>query len=232
MRYDYIHEFMLTQPDAEYRGVISRMTYARQTRYKPNWIWQKRGGENVVGKKQPNVKGKKVGVKKLDIPQPATQAQEQAPTQSQAQTQEFDIIMDSTDILEQPGVSAIEEVKHPKGKKPRSKKKTADIPVDVAVVDKEKVPDTTNVLESAQEFDIVLEQPSTPDSKNVVDEPIASEYKQISIKLTKTKKQPKEQPILGEGDEEVGLIEPIKPKRVYKKKTAQIQEQGQGVVEP
>jgi hypothetical protein len=248
MRYDYIHEFMLTQPDAEYRGVISRMTYARQTRYKPNWIWQKRGGDSA--KKQPNVKAKKTVAKKMD------EVVDKAP--------EFDIIIDSTDILEQSGVNVsvgIDEVKQPKVKKPRSKKKTiGDVNVTAAVEEKVHVKKTKGqgqgqkqVVE-AQEFDIVLE-PSTPDiknslddlaqeqafnideaptlpsSKDVVQEPISGEYKQISIKLPpppKTKAKAKKQSVIGEeGDEAVGLIEPIKPKRAYiKKKPVQIQEQG------
>jgi len=39
MRYDYIHEFMTSLPNAKFIGVISRKTYAG--RYKPNWIWTK-----------------------------------------------------------------------------------------------------------------------------------------------------------------------------------------------
>jgi hypothetical protein len=152
--------------------------------------------------------------------------------------------MNSADILEQSGVG-VEEVKQPKVKKPRSKKKAiGDVNVTAAVEEKVHVKKTKDqkqaveVVESAQEFDIVLE-PSTPDIKNSlaepklspikddIQEPITSEYKQISIKLPpppKTKAKPKKQPIIGEeGD---GLIEPIKPKRIYKKKPGQIQEQG------
>jgi len=39
MRYDYIHEFMSSLPNAKFIGVISRKTYAG--RFKPNWIWIK-----------------------------------------------------------------------------------------------------------------------------------------------------------------------------------------------
>jgi hypothetical protein len=285
MRYDYIHEFMRTQPDAEYRGIISRMTYARQTRYKPNWIWQKRGGENVVGKKQPKGKGKKkdtiqpMNNEVVYIEQPLTNASEaqefniamdstgideepfgiveeiiqpkakgkkqktieevvsiepSEANEDNGHAQEFDIIMDSTDILDNPIVSAVDDIKQPKVKKPRSKKNTA---VSSVLLDEEKVQVKKTKAKKqtlAQEFDFVLE--SSPqeidigngvDNKNIdesaqgfdIAEPSPSEYKQISIKLPSQPKvnKPKaaKQPVIGE---EVGLIEPIKPKRIYMKK--------------
>jgi hypothetical protein len=186
MRYDYIHEFMLTQPDAEYRGVISRMTYARQTRYKPNWIWQKRGGGE-----QPVV----AAIGKVQV---------------QAQVQEFDIIMDSTDIL-----GGVEEIKQPLLKKPRSKKKTA-LAVGVAEitqVDEEKVPVKKTPLADQKKVvdvpvDIVLEPTQLP---------ISSNYKQISIKLPKKQKTAPVIAEVGDGDVD-DLIMPIKPKRAYIKK--------------
>jgi hypothetical protein len=290
MRYDYIHEFMLTQLDAEYRGVISRMTYARQTRYKPNWIWQKRGGEIVVGRK-PKGKGKKkdtiqhmdnevvsieqplanaieahefdiaMDSKSIDeepfsiveeIIQPKTKGKKQNTIQQvvsiepseanegNGHAKEFDIIMDSTDILGQPVVSTVDDIKQPKVKKPRSKKNTT---VSSVLPDEEKVQvkkTKAKKQESAQEFDIVLESSlqeidigNNADNENIAEsaqeidiaaEPSPSEYKQITIKLPSQprpniKKQPKKQPTVAEeGDEEVGLIEPIKPKRLYTKK--------------
>ena len=317
MRYDYIHEFMQTQPDAEYRGVISRMTYARQTRYKPNWIWQKRGGsEKVPGKKQPKGKGKKLGtdqpldIEEVHIKQPLANASEahefdiamgieeiiqpkakakgkKQPLVSEAHefditmdstgidekplvvveeiiqpnaktkgkgkkqntseevvsieppkanedhghasAQEFDIIIDSNDILELPAVGVVDDdIKQPKVKKPRSKKNTTFSSVlrDEEKFQGKKTKAEKQVLatESAQEFNI----DNGVDNKNIAEPlqefdiaetpilPKPSEYKQISIKLpSKIKKQP----VIGEeGDEEVGLIEPIKPKRVYTKK--------------
>jgi len=318
MRYDYIHEFMLTQPDAEYRGVISRMTYARQTRYKPNWIWQKRHSEKVPGKKQPKGKGKiqplssEAQTHEFDITidsngiaeqsfnvvgeilqpnskgkkQKTMQPLDEEPLTSKAQTQEldiaidsngvaeqsfgavaeivlpktkakgkkqntieevglidlpkankdngpvqeFDIIMDSNDILEQPTVvGVVKEVNPPKVKKPRSKKNTtvASVLPDEEKVHIKKMEAKKQALspEAAQEFDIVLE--SSPQEIDIAKTPILpspSEYKQISIKLPsqprhnkpKAEKQLKKQPTTG--DEEVGLIEPIKPKRVYTQK--------------
>lgn len=313
MRYDYIHEFMLTQSDAEYRGVISRMTYARQTRYKPNWIWQKRGSENVVGKKQPKTKGKKkdntkpdtnpsldneevhidqplgsiseaqefdipmdsAGIEKIIQPKTKDKGKKQNTfeevvsiestevNEDHGHAQEFDIIMDSTDIVGQPVVSIAEEIKQPKVKKPRSKKKTT---VSSVLPDEEKVLvkktknkkqalapepaqefdivlepsppqeiDNKDIAESAQEFDIVLE--SAPQKIDIAESPILpspSEYKQVTIKLPSqsrpnAKKQPKNKPIVGEeGDEEIGLIEPIKPKRVYTKKQPVEKQKGDG----
>jgi hypothetical protein len=313
MRYDYIHEFMLTQSDAEYRGVISRMTYARQTRYKPNWIWQKRVSENVVGKKQPKTKGKKkdntkpdtnqsldneevhidqplgsiseaqefdipmdsAGIEKLIQPKTKDKGKKQNTfeevvsiestevNEDHGHAQEFDIIMDSTDIVGQPIVSIAEEIKQPKVKKPRSKKNTT---VSSVLPDEEKVLvkktknkkqalapepaqefdivlepsppqeiDNKDIAESAQEFDIVLE--SEPQKIDIAESPILpspSEYKQVTIKLPSqsrpnAKKQPKNKPIVGEeGDEEIGLIEPIKPKRVYTKKQPVEKQKGDG----
>ena len=271
MRYDYIHEFMLTQPDAEYRGVISRMTYARQTRYKPNWIWQKRGGSE-----QPKGKDKKVAaIKKTDTPpQPPTQefditidsngiaeqsynAVEEIVQQPKAKgkkqkrveevvstelpvenAQEFDIIIDSNDILEQPTSDVVGITKQPKVKKPRSKKNTSI--VNVPDEEKEQVKKQSV---SVQELDIALEEPYIQEinidtSENVAESailPTPSEYKQITIKLPS---QPQPKPTKnkavkqsafgeeGEGQEEVELIEPIKPKRIYKKKSVEVREEG------
>ena len=72
--------------------------------------------------------------------------------------------------------------------------------------------DNGNILESAQEIDIAAE-------------PSPSEYKQISIKLPSQSQPRANKPkankravVAEEGVEEVGLIEPIKPKRAYTKK--------------
>jgi hypothetical protein len=275
MRYDYIHEFMLTQPDAEYRGVISRMTYARQTRFKPNWIWQKRGGE------QPKGKDKKIAAtKKTDtLPQPHTQefditidsngiaeqsynvikeivqqpkakGKKQKTVEAVVSTelpvenaQEFDIIIDSNDILEQPTGDVVENIQQLKVKKPRSKKNTTVRSVPDEEKEQVKKTKVKKQPEAAQEFDIALEEPSPQEinignSENVAESailPTPSEYKQITIKLP-SQPQPKpaknkavKQPVIGEegeGQEEVGLIEPIKPKRIYKKKSVEVREEG------
>ena len=60
VRYDYIGDYMIKehvekQKDAEFKGIMSRVTTGG--RYKPNWIWQKTNGassasENVKETKE------------------------------------------------------------------------------------------------------------------------------------------------------------------------------------
>jgi hypothetical protein len=179
MRYDYIHEFMQTQPDAEYRGVISRMTYARQTRYKPNWIWQKRGGsEKVIVKKQPKGKGKK---------QPLV-------SEAQAQAQEFDITLDSNGIAEQ-SFGVVEEINQPKtkGKKQKTVQPLAseaqefDITLDSNGIAEQSfgVVEEINQPEANQEFDIIL------NSNDILEQPnvgVVEDIKQPKVKKPRSKK--------------------------------------------
>jgi hypothetical protein len=163
MRYDYIHEFMQTQPDAEYRGVISRMTYARQTRYKPNWIWQKRGdSKKVPDKKQPKGKGKK---------QPLA-------NEAQAPVQEFDITRDSMGIAEQP-FGTDEEIIQPEAEgKEQPLASESQAPVqefDITI-------DSNGIAE--QSFDVVEEivQPKTKGKK----QPLTSEAQEFDITMDST----------------------------------------------
>jgi hypothetical protein len=51
VRYDYIGEHMIKehvekQKDAEFKGILSRVTTGG--RYKPNWVWQKTNGSSAL----------------------------------------------------------------------------------------------------------------------------------------------------------------------------------------
>ena len=78
VRYDYIGDHMIKehvekQKDAEFKGILSRVTTGG--RYKPNWVWQKTNGataSSVVEKESVNKgegeKGEEKGEKKSAIP--------------------------------------------------------------------------------------------------------------------------------------------------------------------